>query len=73
MKTKFFALLLATFAFTIAFAQKPQRVKGYTKKDGTYVAPSVRTKGNKTQTDNYSTKGNSNPYSGKKGTKKAKY
>jgi hypothetical protein len=48
MKTKFFALLLATFAFTIAFAQKPQRVKGYTKKDGTYVAPSVRTKGNKT-------------------------
>ena len=43
------------------------RVKGYTTKRGTYVAPSYRTSPNKTRMDNYSTKGNYNPYTGKKG------
>jgi len=33
----------------------------------TYVAPSYRTSPNKTKLDNYSTKGNYNPYTGKKG------
>lgn len=44
-------------------------VKGYTKKDGTYVAPHERTAPNHTKNDNYSTKGNVNPYTGKEGTK----
>ena len=43
-------------------------VKGYVKKDGTYVAPTVATNPNATKLDNYSTKGNVNPYSGKIGT-----
>jgi hypothetical protein len=43
-------------------------VKGYTKKDGTYVAPHERTAPNGTINDNYSTKGNVNPYTGKEGT-----
>lgn len=75
MKTKILSLLIAVFAATLTFAQqpKPTKVKGYTRKNGTYVQPSVRTKPNKTQRDNYSTRGNSNPYSGKKGTKKVKY
>ena len=54
---------------TTAFAQGTTRVKGTVKKDGTYVAPYVRTKPNKTKLDNYSTKGNINPNTGKKGTK----
>lgn len=45
-------------------------VSGYTKKDGTYVAPSHATNPNGTKNDNYSTKGNTNPYTGKAGTKK---
>ena len=44
-------------------------VKGYYKStSGRYVAPSYRTSPNKTKIDNYSTKGNYNPYTGKKGT-----
>ena len=43
-------------------------VKGYYKPStGRYVAPSYRTSPNKTKIDNYSTKGNYNPYTGKKG------
>lgn len=44
-------------------------VKGYTTKSGNYVAPHTRSAPNQTQRDNYSTKGNTNPYTGKKGTR----
>ena len=44
-------------------------IKGYTKKDGTYVAPSHATNPNGSKADNYSSKGNVNPYTGKEGTK----
>ena len=44
-------------------------VHGYTKKDGTYVAPYQRTSPNGTQRDNWSSKPNVNPYTGKEGTK----
>jgi hypothetical protein len=43
--------------------------KGYVKKDGTYVQPHYSTKPNQTKIDNYSSKGNTNPYTGEKGTK----
>lgn len=42
---------------------------GYVKGNGTYVAPSHATNPNGTRADNYSTKGNVNPYTGKAGTK----
>lgn len=45
------------------------KVRGYYTKRGTYVAPYHRTKANSTKLDNYSTKGNINPYTGKAGTK----
>lgn len=49
---------------------KTVSVKGYYKPSkGAYVMPSYRTSPNKTKLDNYSTKGNYNPYSGKTGTK----
>jgi len=44
-------------------------VRGYTKKNGTYVAPHYRSNPNSTKLDNWSTKGNINPYTGKAGTK----
>lgn len=42
---------------------------GYVKSNGTYVAPSHATNPNGTKADNWSTKGNVNPYTGKVGTK----
>lgn len=43
------------------------RVSGYYRKDGTYVQPYFRTAPNHTNRDNFSTKGNVNPYTGKPG------
>jgi hypothetical protein len=43
-------------------------VRGYTRRDGTYVQPSHATNRNSTKRDNWSTKGNINPYTGKRGT-----
>jgi hypothetical protein len=45
------------------------RVKGYSRRNGAYIQPHYRTKTNRTRFDNYSTKGNVNPYTGKGGTK----
>lgn len=44
-------------------------IRGHVTKKGTYVAPSHATNPNKTKRDNYSHKGNVNPYTGKQGTK----
>lgn len=43
-------------------------VKGYWRKNGTYVAPHYRSSPNGNPYDNYSTRGNYNPYTGKRGT-----
>ncbi|WP_250623314.1 hypothetical protein [Pinirhizobacter soli] len=48
-----------------------ERVSGYVTRRGTYVAPHVQTTPNHTRLDNFSTKGNFNPYTGKFGTKPA--
>ena len=47
------------------------QVSGQTTKNGAYVKPHRQTNPDKTQRNNWSTKGNVNPYTGKKGTKKA--
>jgi hypothetical protein len=46
-------------------------VKGHVKKDGTYVQPHHATNPNNTQKDNWTSKPNVNPYTGKQGTKEA--
>lgn len=43
-------------------------VDGYTRSDGTYVQGHYRSSPNNTKLDNYSTRGNINPYTGKVGT-----
>lgn len=43
-------------------------VRGYTRNDGTYVQPSHRTAPDNTMSNNYSTYGNTNPYTGEQGT-----
>ena len=37
---------------------------GYTRNNGTYVAPHYQTNPNNTQMDNYGTRGNLNPHNG---------
>jgi len=44
-------------------------VKGYYSKVGTYVQPHMRSAPNGSKADNWSTKGNVNPYTGLEGTK----
>ena len=46
-------------------------VRGYTTRRGTYVAPHRQTNPDHTQRNNYSTKGNVNPWTGKAGTRNA--
>jgi len=71
MKKYFLALILfvGLLSFSTSVEAKTIRVKSYYKPStGTYVMPSYRTSPNKTKLDNFSTKGNYNPYSGKSGT-----
>ncbi len=73
MKKIIASILLACLLFLglgfINFAQaKITSVKGYVKKStGTYVMPYYKTSPNKTKLDNFSAKGNYNPFTGKKG------
>ncbi|MBU3677688.1 MAG: hypothetical protein FGM54_10995 [Chitinophagaceae bacterium] len=46
---------------------------GYYNNSGTYVQPHVKTTSNNTNWDNYSTSGNTNPYTGESGTKARDY
>lgn len=48
-------------------------VRGHVRKDGTYVQPHRATNQNGTQRDNWSSKPNVNPYTGKPGEKESKY
>lgn len=43
------------------------KVRGYYRKDGKYVAPHYRSEPNNTTNDNYSARGNVNPYTGEAG------
>jgi hypothetical protein len=63
----FLALLLAALLCSTAAAQV--KVRGYTRKDGTYVRPHVRSNPDGNFANNWSTKGNINPYTGKTGTR----
>ena len=60
------AVLLMALSIT---ALADTYVKGYTKQNGTYVEPHYRSSPNSTTLDNYSTKGNTNPYTGQPGYK----
>ncbi|QKM64645.1 hypothetical protein DCO17_04985 [Polynucleobacter tropicus] len=67
--------LLAFIIFCIAFgtAFADTYVNGYYKKDGTYVNGYTRSSPDSTNWNNYSTQGNSNPYTGGEGTRARDY
>ena len=61
-------IFIIAFLFTTALSFAQVSVKGYTRSNGTYVQPHQRTAPNVTRNDNYSTIGNTNPYTGTSGT-----
>jgi opacity protein-like surface antigen len=67
MKKLILGLLAVAFVSTALSAQV--RVRGYQRSDGTYVAPHYRSSPNSTTNDNWTTKGNVNPYTGAAGTR----
>jgi hypothetical protein len=60
--------LLLTIAVAPAFAGGSTYVKPHFQKDGTFVQGHQRTNPDATQYNNWSTKGNTNPYTFKPGT-----
>jgi len=71
MKKILFLLFALLITFSSAIAQSKSSsdvyVRGYTRKDGTVVPGHYRSAPNSTNRDNFSTRGNTNPYTGKKG------
>jgi hypothetical protein len=64
--------IIALVAFVLlaaapAFGQVQQR-NGYVRRDGAYVPPSYSTRPDSSPFNNFSTRGNVNPYSGRQGT-----
>jgi hypothetical protein len=53
--------------------QSTHSSSGYTRSNGTYVAPYVATNPNGTQRDNFGTSGNYNPYTGQTGHRIPRY
>jgi len=68
---KLFILVITMFVSTFAIADT--YVNGYYKSNGTYVQPHYRSDPDSSVSNNWSTKGNVNPYTGKAGTVVEKY
>ena len=65
---RMFVGFLTSSIATLAFGATPHSTRGYVKKDGTVVQPHRQTNPNKSKADNWSSKGNVNPDTGKAGT-----
>lgn len=69
-KAIFFVAALLAFA---SIASAGEYVNGYLRKDGTYVQPHYRSSPDGNSWNNYSSQGNTNPYTGKKGYESNEY
>jgi len=69
MWTVFISAALGLVLTATAALAQDVYVRGYFRSDGTYVQPHYRSAPNSTTLDNWSTRGNVNPYTGKLGTR----
>ena len=60
-------IVVACLIILLAVPAIAGSVQGYTRSDGTYVQPHMRSNPNNTVKDNYDFKGNVNPYTGQTG------
>lgn len=71
MKKIFMLILgLAMLLGSFNLASAAVHVRGYYKSNGTYVAPHYRSDPDGSAWNNWSTSGNINPYTGKRGTRR---
>lgn len=63
------AIAIVVLSVLAMSAGAATRTRGYATKRGTYVAPHYSSSPNRTKLDNYSSKGNYNPYTGKAGAR----
>ena len=68
---KIFGVIVALTLLNVSMSEaRSVRVRSTFTKTGTYRPTHMRTSPNKTKIDNWSPKGNVNPYTGKQGAKK---
>lgn len=73
-KILLFSGILVTLVGLPALADAAStRVRGYTRKNGTYVAPHFRSAPDRSRNNNWSTSPNVNPYTGEAGRDKPSY
>lgn len=70
---KAIVILAVAAALTATTAIADEIVNGYMRQDGTYVQPHFRSSPNTTTIDNYSSRGNTNPYTGERGSQQPDY
>jgi len=66
-------LLIATLLLTPAISNADAWVNGYTRSNGTYVDGHYRSSPNSSRFDNYSSQGNTNIYTGTKGSQRNEF
>ncbi len=70
MRKFFVAVAVALFVLTSAAESFSDTfVRGYTRQDGTYVAPHWRSSPDRSYNNNWSVRPNVNPHTGKRGTR----
>ena len=67
MRIEIIAALLLSAVSLAAVAAETVHVDGYVRKDGTYVPPHYRTAPDSSRSNNWSSQGNVNPYTGEQG------
>jgi len=65
---KLIVLVIGITTASALSAQTAHEVRGYTRSDGTYVAPHYQSNPDATRLNNYSSEPNINPYTGQAGT-----
>ncbi len=73
MKKLFIILVITMMTSLGSFAQSTRYQQGYFRKDGTYVTGHYKTQSDRTNHNNYSTKNNTNPYTGRSGSRAKDY
>ena len=68
MKTISLLILASAIIFATPALANDHYVNGYQRQDGTYVQPHYQTAPDNNPYNNYSTQGNTNPYTGQEGT-----
>lgn len=69
-KTMTTLMVLAVICLASLAANAAVYVRGYSRSNGTYVQPHYRSSPDGSRSNNWSTRGNVNPYTGKRGTRR---